>query len=739
MALQEISYIVPMKSVQWPLLLETAEEAYCRRDLATASVNAAEAILDAEAFEDPNAIFLCNVLLARIALANGNFSGKKTFFGDARERIVLLRQRTHVKHQPDTWFESGLLLAEICISQRDYDYAEALITELESLANTRLFSYWPIRLTLMRSKLLQERNVYAEALDLAFKAKIMAENEPDCPMPIQAEICEQLSQLYLKRQDAVRTIEHAVPLLEFSNILPDGEKKLTALNNIAVSYGMQGDLKTAMHYFLEAYDHANLVGSRSAVSNLLTNIGTIYAKLFNYKSALDRYQNAFRDYSDIISDHSRVVLLNNMGTVYIAMNQFDDALDAYEQALGLSRELGYRDMELHNLAQCARVYLMVSDIAAAQIATADAEALVTTNAYSSSGMPMHLLNQAALYAHRNALEQSVIYGLKSVLSASRAADDDTLLGAYNLLAQTYAQRGEYKKAYRSLQNHKSVKSRIADLQQHRLLLDLEIRYAIAEKQKTILSLQEQSRQQQKLIEQANQIETQNVKLQQMNEELRQFTYVVTHDLKEPLRMITSFTQLIERSLKDNIDVEIKKYMGFVTDGVHRLDSLLVDLMNFSMLGTDTVEKNTVIVHEVLEAVSRDLGVKINETGATLTWDAELPILFTSRTFFSQLVTNLINNAIKFHKPDESPSVHVRYYKMGDFHHFEVIDNGIGIPVTQYQRIFMMFQRLHRRNDYEGTGIGLAICQKITLLLGGTIGVRSVEGEGSTFYFTLPVD
>jgi len=225
-------------------------------------------------------------------------------------------------------------------------------------------------------------------------------------------------------------------------------------------------------------------------------------------------------------------------------------------------------------------------------------------------------------------------------------------------------------------------------------------------------------------------------LARSNAELQQFAYVASHDLQEPLRMIGSYTQLLERRYGDKLDRDAHEFMDFIVDGATRMKQLIEDLLAYSRVGTRGKELRPVQAQAILERVLINLRGAVEQSGAAITY-GPLPEVRADDTQLAQLLQNLIANAIKFRKKDEAPRIHVGAEDAGDEWRFAVADNGIGIEPQYFDRIFMVFQRLHTQDEYPGTGIGLAICRKVVERHRGRIWVESAYGKGSTFRFTLP--
>jgi len=225
-------------------------------------------------------------------------------------------------------------------------------------------------------------------------------------------------------------------------------------------------------------------------------------------------------------------------------------------------------------------------------------------------------------------------------------------------------------------------------------------------------------------------------LKRSNAELEQFAYVASHDLQEPLRMVSSYTQLLMRRYGDKFDGDAKDFTAFIVDGATRMKQLIEDLLAYSRVGTRDRNFKPVEAESSLKRALTNLRAAIQDSGATVTQD-KLPTIHCDEVQLAQLFQNLIGNALKFRKPDVAPAVHVGAAEQGAEWEFMVRDNGIGIEPQYFERIFMVFQRLHDKGEYPGTGIGLAIVKKVVERHGGRIWVQSQPGAGTTFHFTMP--
>ena len=225
-------------------------------------------------------------------------------------------------------------------------------------------------------------------------------------------------------------------------------------------------------------------------------------------------------------------------------------------------------------------------------------------------------------------------------------------------------------------------------------------------------------------------------LQRSNNELQEFAYVASHDLKEPLRMVSSFVQLLATRYTGKLDKNADEYIAFALGGSKQMQRLIDDLLLYSRAGNKALETVNVDTNTVIERVKTNLMYKLNENNGTIIYK-KLPITNTNVTQTEQLFMNLISNSLKFHYKDRPPIIEISAERQADMWLFKIKDNGIGIDSKYFEKIFIIFQRLHTKEEYEGTGIGLTICKKIVELYGGKIWMESELGKGTTVLFTLP--
>lgn len=228
----------------------------------------------------------------------------------------------------------------------------------------------------------------------------------------------------------------------------------------------------------------------------------------------------------------------------------------------------------------------------------------------------------------------------------------------------------------------------------------------------------------------------NEELERSNQDLQQFAYVVSHDLQEPLRVVTGFLKLLERRYKGRLDTDADEFISFAREGVDRMQTMINDLLAYSRVTTHAKEPQAVDITDALEGALKNLKAAITESSARIHHDAPLPQVLVDTSLATQLLQNLIANAIKF-RGEDPPQITISALREGEMWRFSVQDNGIGVDSRFTDKIFEVFRRLHTRDQYPGSGIGLSICKRIVEHYGGRIWVESDNGQGARFSFTLP--
>jgi K+-sensing histidine kinase KdpD len=236
----------------------------------------------------------------------------------------------------------------------------------------------------------------------------------------------------------------------------------------------------------------------------------------------------------------------------------------------------------------------------------------------------------------------------------------------------------------------------------------------------------------------SELQNQKLELECSNKDLEKFSYAVSHDLREPLRSISGFIQLLSKRYRGALDANADHYIERLNSAASRMQDMITSILDYSKISTNAEPFKLVDCNEILENSLKNIEVAISEAGAKVTHDP-MPSIYADPFQIQRVFQNLIANSVKFSSKDKNtPEIHVGVDKIGDFYEFYVKDNGIGIDSKYFERIFIIFQRLHNDTVYRGYGVGLAICKKIVERHGGAMRVSSTLGMGSTFYFTIPV-
>lgn len=236
-----------------------------------------------------------------------------------------------------------------------------------------------------------------------------------------------------------------------------------------------------------------------------------------------------------------------------------------------------------------------------------------------------------------------------------------------------------------------------------------------------------------------QLQIQKIELERSNKDLEKFSYAVSHDLREPLRSISGFIQLLSKKYHGSLDAKADHYIERLNAAAKNMQEMITSVLEYSRISTHAEPFKSVDCNEILDHALGNLEVAINETGAKITHDP-LPMVYADFLQLLRVFQNLIANSIKFSSKDKNtPIIHIGFSKKGEFYEFYVKDNGIGIDSVYFERIFTIFQRLHKESEFPGYGVGLAMCKRIIERHGGTIHIESAPGKGAIFYFTIPVN
>lgn len=723
-----------MNTIQIQNLLQESELHYRNRKLKKA-MNTVQIALDfgKQDATDKQVMDKARLLMARIYCTNGKYQDDDAFYHKSLVHLEYLQQS--IVENSVILVGTLLIFGEVYQHLLDFDKAENYLNQAFEKSQKTSNAAGIVRaLAGLSHQAILQKN-YEKAYQFAKDGLTFLENSEYAEdESLLAEIYHQLSEVQIWRKEYSQSLELSQTLVKLSKQTGDIEKEVMGLKNIAVVCGVKSNYKIGMQYFLEALDKSEKIGYRKQIAQILVNIGTIYAHLYNYEEAIKRYEEVLEDYEDILDARNRVIIYNNLGNIHYTTEQPKEARNHFEKAFKLALDCNFREMLAHTLAQLSRTDLQSNDLDRAIRYAHKAQELIDELG-NINGQQINLLNLANIEAKNNNLLEAVALAEQGIKAAKMMKDDATEIRGYKMLAQFFKELGQFEEALSYQIIYSKIQEEFAKVQRNRQFLDLEIRHAIREKQNEIEQLTKENEYQSLLLDKSDQIARQNQELIQANEELRQFAYVASHDLKEPLRMIGSYTQIIERIIGEHLDEKGQLYFKYITDGVGRMNALLDALLKYATVGKSDEELDSIDLNEIGRISQYNLKVRIEENDALIQMD-HLPKVKGRRTLLLQLFQNLIGNAIKFRQPDIQPKIHIYASETDSEHIIGIKDNGIGIAEQNKERIFEIFQRLHQRHKYEGTGIGLAICMKIVQRLGGRLWVESTEGKGTTFFFSI---
>ncbi|HFA50196.1 MAG TPA: DUF2225 domain-containing protein [Bacteroidetes bacterium] len=718
-------------------LLEDSYSHYRKRHLKKA-LNSAKIALEfgRNGKSNINDLIKTNLLLARIYNTNGRFTSDTSFYKKALQHIAEAIQLNKQENDPLLKMHTYLICGRINMNYRNFEKAKCSLNKALAVAKELDNIYGITHAIGVSSRLAINQNEVDKGIQLAEEAlDVVKKNVKSNHLDLWNEVYLHLSQAYIKKQDYSKSLEMSQELLRISRESKDIENEVIALRNIAVVCGVKSNYKIGMQYFLEALDKCEPIGYKELYVQLQVNIGTLYAHLYNYPEAVRRYEKALNDDNDILKGKNKLVVYNNLGNIYLSTHKPKKALEYFEKSHLLAQKYQYKFMQAHALAQLSRTKLQLAQLPGAKHDARLAQRLIEELG-EINGKQINLLNKGEIAFQEQDYEKAELLTLAAIETSKNLKDDACEIRCYKHMSRIRKAIGDYKTALEYEEKFGKIQEAFAKEQHNRQFLDMEIRHAIKEKQKAIEQLTRENDYQSLLLQKSDQIARQNDELLRVNEDLKQFAYVASHDLKEPVRMIGSFTQIIQRKTKKLLPEEDHQYFDFINGGVKRINELLDGLLKYATVGNTDTEMDYHDMKDITNICLANLYFRIQESGATISQE-ELPIIYANKSMVSQLMQNLIGNALKFTKKGESPVIKIGSLNAETEHIIYVQDNGIGISENSKEKIFEIFHRLHSREEYEGTGIGLAICQKIAKRMNGRLWVKSETGEGSTFYFAVP--
>ncbi len=710
--------------------LSDAKSAFFKKDFES-SLKSAETLLStAEVENSPLNIITAKIFIAKIYSTKGRYIGDLEYFTKALELLEGIdNQSLSGKNQIDFY----LVRSDVYLNIDDLDQADRYAGLALEYSEKKENVQSEIQSLIAKSEVLIKRNKFIDAQKLARKGLTLANENND--RFSKANVYNLLSKSYIKSQGYNEILNYSEEVLEISQLTGDVEQEIIARSNLGVYYAARLDYKSAIPYFFSSLEKSEAIQFDRQTAQNLINLGTIYARLFNPKEALSKYEAVVEKYDRVLIDTTKTILYNNIGNIYFEEKSLNQSKKYFQKTFDLAVKIHYSEMVALALAHLAKISCEQDRYEdAAKLADRANELLEDMGDVNAKSI--NLLNFAKLAHHSGDFETAILHLKAGIETSKKVRNEENEIACYQLLSEFFQEKKQFENAFHFQKLYAEKQEDYLKKQRNRQILDQEIKFVTKEKEQQIDALKKENQLQAMLLEKQEEVEKANKQLTQANEELKQFAYVASHDLKEPLRMIGSYTQIINRKFGKDANEDEQSYFNYVTDGVDRMNNLLDGLLKYATVGRGEQLLKPVNLNDSLIICQSNLRLLIAENQAEIISD-ELPIINGIPSLISQLFQNLISNALKFQKENNTPKIIISSEEKEHEYIISIKDNGIGIKREYKDRIFVIFQRLHARTEYEGTGIGLALCYKIMQRMGGKIWVESELGEGATFYFNFP--
>jgi signal transduction histidine kinase len=645
------------------------------------------------------------------------------YFEDANKLKALPTKRII-----DFYTEIGRLYFE----GKQYNNAFKYYTQvLESIEDD---SEKSISLNLKLAKVEEANRNFEGILDFLKKAESFITTE--IPDLLTIECYQALCDYYVRQSKYSEISTYAPKVVELARKINHGEYEARALNTCAIPHAVRGEYKDAFEYMKQALTKAENLKLKQVIASTLVNLGNIFAALYNYEEAIKSYERVINDYESELQPISIGITYYNLGNSYYAISNTEKAEQYFRESLKLGKQLKHKLLISRVYFELTKIYMDQGDLETVIAYSFEAEKNYPTEGKNRPGLDSYLANICELNLMRKEYENAIKYGEEAIFYSIQSNNLKTLKRTYKNVANAYKGIKRFDLAFDYLEQYSETSEEFMLQMRERKTIDLEIQYALKDKEVEIKQLKQEMQINELKLTYQEEIKTRNIELKMSNQALRQFTYAISHDLKEPLRMINSFSKLWYRKNKAQADKTDTEYFNYINNGSERMTSMLQGLLDYATVGQNARPAETVNLNDAIEDTLAILYVRVQENEAKFVIDS-LPTVQTHKILVLQLLQNLVSNAIKFKKPDIAPIIKISYETSATHYKISISDNGIGIPEKHLETVFKIFKRLHTKEEYEGTGIGLSLCQKIAVHLGGELTVSSVYGEGATFSFTLP--
>ncbi|MEO1518546.1 MAG: tetratricopeptide repeat protein [Bacteroidota bacterium] len=592
-----------------------------------------------------------------------------------------------------------------------------------------------------------------------------------------------LGEVYKKSNEYTHALDHFQIILDkFSNgQLKDQQIIAQVYFEMASIYNSLGNYELAYQNQIQSLNHNEMLQDSMGIARNLYGIGSIFFYQESYERALDYYDRSLGISKKLVDTRMVYSSLAAIGSTYNRMGNTELSVQYNFNSLKVAKDMNYKMGVCYATQNIGSDYL---EMGQTTLAIDYLKQAVETRQEIEDkwGLCSTYRMLATAYTANQDYDKALEFGHKSLELAQIINSNTRKIEIYKVLANVYRESGKSDKAFNYLYKHMMMKDSSINESSIQKMSDIKKSYEIQKREKEIALIKKNQQlnrwqkntfigafilslcimwmiysryrtqfannkileeknvliqKQNEQLEIANQRQVEmNQKLEDSNKELEQFAYVASHDLKEPLRTINSYTSLLQRRFLPKVsDPTANEFMNFIMDGTQRMQNLLDELLNYSRAIRSSQNLEMVNTSEIAEMVTFNLNRLIQEKNAQVDI-GHLPVIKANKTQINQLFQNLISNAVKYTHQD-NPQVTVQCKEKDQQYVFSIKDNGIGIAPEHKEEIFQMFRRLHTNKEFEGTGIGLATCKKIVSQYGGNIWVESVKNEGSTFFFSIP--
>lgn len=680
-----------------------------------------------------------NSLLKSITLYGKSLRVKSTYSGDKSLINKAFKQfekgKKYFQKVDKLELKTNLTLeyALTLIQFKQFEKAEEFLNELDCFQTNSE----QLQIKCLNTKCLLKANQFEfkEALQYANRAlelaKKLGETEP------LNNSYRRVGMVYSRQHNFSKIPEVFNLVLTLSNKIDDIEGKVISYNNLAVYNASVANFKIALENFLASYELSTLIGFRPNSARCLVNIGAIFSQLGNLELAKDHFERVMKEYIDVIDTNTKAVILINLGEIYLKQDRLIEAENTIRVCLDYSIQENYQQFICLSYHHLGKIELKKGDSEKALEFALKANELFDQLG-EVNGKEENQIILAESYMLKGNTENALACASEGVELAEKLENYHCIAKGCDLMSEIYSASKQFEKAFNYQKSALKAHKKIFEQKKSKSLLDLEIQYDTREKEREIQMLKSTNKIQEQLLDKQREFEHQNKLLIQANEELKQFTYAVSHDLREPVRMIESYIQILKNRYSDTWNDEQHEFFYYVSDGAVRMRSLLKDLLEYATLGGNILQDQSLFsLEEIIHSVELDLSLKIQESNATILLENNVR-LFTNRNMFRLIIQNLVSNAIKFRKESVDPIITISAQTIRNEMLISINDNGIGIEEIYKDKIFRLFHRIHSKEKYNGTGIGLALCAKIIRMMEGKISLKSTLGEETTFILKFPL-